>query len=604
MKNDELNLICKIGFYSISLLELLVILLLFLIFSDCRAAFAQGISPPLKSGESRIILARLRWDDKMMGTLLEVNFLDLNCEVATEKEYRIPVFFGGQLVFSEGNSLYFLMEKNGGSHGMASSLVKFDLDTGRQIFEEYLCHRLVGIEGSTRIHFSRNRKQLLIYNDWHQSHQKIKLLDLKTHNSEEIVFPAFGTDFDISKKGFICFLPLKSKNLYGSSYSSLYPIFLNLGIAKLNGKNLRKIEKRYLIKNYPLYFPVISSYEYYFKRSEERFSIQGSLRKPHKAFSPEGDRLAFAGCREFPFFVNLYCVDLNSGKINRLLHLDDFNGNGDINPEWSEHGIVVISGNKIYTNCKDLIDKLKRPVSVNNRSLKMAFLLDLIVHQPSMPVFSLPLLLSEILEQFGDQSRNFVEINIPSGIQNLREGKISPDGNYLMFFGTKFTESTGFSEKDFFDLHDFARKLYLSKDVKVRRIYSMLSDGCKLNVDRQLYGIESNKRNEEQLIGELNRLLKRQNLFDRESFSMISLNDEVKLLTTRGMANLMEEEVQKVNRMIMESTFPDDIARAQYLYVINLKTGEIQDKKLGNFRNNEFHGGWMNGKNLSIIRSY
>lgn len=130
-----------------------------------------------------------------------------------------------------------------------------------------------------------------------------------------------------------------------------------------------KGKARLLVSNYPLYK---------ISKEENIFPI------PHKCWSPDGKYILFVGCLEKPGVGNIYSVEIQSGKTNKVLDANDKSGKYNPDLEWSQHGILI--------TCRDGIYYKK-----NGSLIK--------------------------------------KIKIPDDIHNLRNGKISPSGEEIIFFG-------------------------------------------------------------------------------------------------------------------------------------------------------------------------
>ena len=107
---------------------------------------------------------------------------------------------------------------------------------------------------------------------------------------------------------------------------------------------------------------------------------------PHKCWSPSSDKLLFVGALEKQGVGNVYSVDIDTKKIEKVLDVNDTSG--EFNPylEWTEHGILITCSDKMF---------------------------------------------------FKPPGKKIKKINLPPSITNLKNGRISPDGDMIMFFGKK-----------------------------------------------------------------------------------------------------------------------------------------------------------------------
>jgi hypothetical protein len=113
---------------------------------------------------------------------------------------------------------------------------------------------------------------------------------------------------------------------------------------------------------------------------------------PHKCWSPAGDKILFTGALEKEYCANVYTIDINSRKIEKVLDVDDSSGSFNPDLEWNEHGMII--------TCKDGI-----------------FVRD--------------------VEALESSAGKLVKLPIPQDISDMKNGRISPDGNQLFFFGKK-----------------------------------------------------------------------------------------------------------------------------------------------------------------------
>jgi hypothetical protein len=113
---------------------------------------------------------------------------------------------------------------------------------------------------------------------------------------------------------------------------------------------------------------------------------------PHKCWSPTGDKILFTGALEKEYCANVYTIDINSRKIEKVLDVDDSSGSFNPDLEWNENGMTI--------TCRDGI-----------------FVRD--------------------VKALESSAGKLVKLPIPQDISDLKNGRISPDGNQLFFFGKK-----------------------------------------------------------------------------------------------------------------------------------------------------------------------
>lgn len=107
---------------------------------------------------------------------------------------------------------------------------------------------------------------------------------------------------------------------------------------------------------------------------------------PNKCWSPSGNSLLFVGALEEPGVGNVYTVDVRTKETSKILEANDTSGEFNPSLDWTEHGILITCPDKIY---------------------------------------------------FKYEGKNFRKLPLPAGIGSMKEGRISPDGKMIMFFGKR-----------------------------------------------------------------------------------------------------------------------------------------------------------------------
>lgn len=105
---------------------------------------------------------------------------------------------------------------------------------------------------------------------------------------------------------------------------------------------------------------------------------------PHKCWSPSGDRILFVGSQEKPGVGNVYTVRIKDKKIDRILNINDTSGRFNPGLQWTNRGILITCRNGIYW----------KP---DNRKIR--------------------------------------KLEIPAKISEYWNGRISPSGDKILFFG-------------------------------------------------------------------------------------------------------------------------------------------------------------------------
>jgi ABC-type transport system involved in multi-copper enzyme maturation permease subunit len=131
--------------------------------------------------------------------------------------------------------------------------------------------------------------------------------------------------------------------------------------------------------------------------------------------------------------------------------------------------------------------------------------------------------------------------------------------------------------RDVVDIDAFAARLkrqgQSDRPSPGRHVWGLLSDGLKLNLDRQSTaerpGGRQARRESFGLLSEINDLLSKPELYDEESWSRVDLGDEAKALLAEGVALLPENKLRRFNRLAIEAAFPADVlsSRESDLYV-------------------------------------
>ncbi|MCE1248191.1 MAG: ankyrin repeat domain-containing protein, partial [Firmicutes bacterium] len=172
-------------------------------------------------------------------------------------------------------------------------------------------------------------------------------------------------------------LPVDGKEYPNGAYYAINGRTMNrLVLEKIFGNSLKRSSVPEIIaSSFPVY------------RQEGDF-----IKIPHKCWSPAGDKILFTGALEKEYCANVYTIDINSRKIEKVLDVDDSSGNFNPDLEWNENGMAI--------TCKDGI-----------------FVMDVKTVESSIG--------------------KLVKLPIPQNISDLKNGRISPDGNQIYFFGKK-----------------------------------------------------------------------------------------------------------------------------------------------------------------------
>lgn len=143
-------------------------------------------------------------------------------------------------------------------------------------------------------------------------------------------------------------------------------------------------------------------------------------------------------------------------------------------------------------------------------------------------------------------------------------------------FGLEEHAGASFAKEDIYNPPVFYKNLTAQAQAPYptagKRIWSLVDENDKEELAQLAATPESNAFGNPlatQLSGLLNRLLPRRDLYDQASWSLVRLDSEARELVADGLNNMTDEQVARLNRLLIESAFPLDIApsRERELYV-------------------------------------
>lgn len=128
-----------------------------------------------------------------------------------------------------------------------------------------------------------------------------------------------------------------------------------------------------------------------------------------------------------------------------------------------------------------------------------------------------------------------------------------------------------FSECDILDWKELNARLKKGETPEIRRIVELLDDKLREQITEKNAEDEIYWCTRDEIITGFEKLCGRKNLFDNKIFNESKLNDRGMRLLKRGIDKLDNEELYQFNRYLIESAFPDIIAKRR---IISLKFEE------------------------------
>lgn len=95
------------------------------------------------------------------------------------------------------------------------------------------------------------------------------------------------------------------------------------------------------------------------------------------------------------------------------------------------------------------------------------------------------------------------------------------------------------------------------------QIWALLSTGAQKAIRTAAQGGDLPKESKAKIVYSLNGILPHRDFYDEDAFSFIVLPDDAKLLLRRDAEALSEEEIRSLNRMLLEASYPQEIAKNQ-----------------------------------------
>ena len=139
-----------------------------------------------------------------------------------------------------------------------------------------------------------------------------------------------------------------------------------------------------------------------------------------------------------------------------------------------------------------------------------------------------------------------------------------------------FLEGSLFHVDDILDWPDFCSKLTQDANQSWpnpgKRIWSMLPPEIQSLIESSSAGTSLSEQDKSYIVVALNSILKRWSFYREEDFSTTDLPEEAQELLALHPGNLSGSDLQKLNRLLIEAAYPDEIAKSLYLENAQINT--------------------------------
>ncbi|MCD4785166.1 MAG: UvrD-helicase domain-containing protein [Candidatus Eremiobacteraeota bacterium] len=105
------------------------------------------------------------------------------------------------------------------------------------------------------------------------------------------------------------------------------------------------------------------------------------------------------------------------------------------------------------------------------------------------------------------------------------------------------------------------KKLRNKKNSMIKRIWSFLDKECQKVIENQKPKQPIETEFKETIISEFNKILENRELYCRKSFKEVELNKESRDILNKGIENLSQQDILKLNRLLLEAAFSTEIAK-------------------------------------------
>ena len=135
-------------------------------------------------------------------------------------------------------------------------------------------------------------------------------------------------------------------------------------------------------------------------------------------------------------------------------------------------------------------------------------------------------------------------------------------GKHDFIIGNKL-DSSLLSMDDILKWEDILESLKEQKTPDKKRIWELFDKEVKKIITKWKYGKKFDKKSKQLLINGLNKIIKNREFYSDKAFNKIELSKEATNLLRKGIKNLSENDVQKFNRLLLETIYPQEIAKSQ-----------------------------------------
>ena len=142
------------------------------------------------------------------------------------------------------------------------------------------------------------------------------------------------------------------------------------------------------------------------------------------------------------------------------------------------------------------------------------------------------------------------------------------------------------SDEDILDWNRLIMKLKDPDNEAIKRVKMLLNEDCRKLIDNWTSDLEYDKIEKDIVINSFNELLENRELFDKNTFKNIQLNQATQKLVSKGLQQLTKEETEKLNRLLLEAIFSLCINKKYKSYIlVSDVTHEKLKKNMVEFRN-------------------
>ena len=152
-----------------------------------------------------------------------------------------------------------------------------------------------------------------------------------------------------------------------------------------------------------------------------------------------------------------------------------------------------------------------------------------------------------------------------------RKGRISAKENVLLerkkYSNQKIDFTLTFTNDSISRWADLIDELKDHRTPAQQRIWNFLNDNLKQELTGWKFQYTIKEDIKKSVVEALNELLNEWNFYDSESFEKVKIDKEAKSLLKKGVDNLSEDEIKRLNRLLLEAIFPDYIAKSRLDYI-------------------------------------